>query len=225
MPNTSKKPRSRTVITPSGGIVRGKFPSKKNGRMIHHEGLLELEACYLFEMSPRVMAYNEQPQKISYVANNRIAKYFPDFELQLDTGETVLVEIKHSTILARAEIEEKYSQINAHMQRTYQSFSILTEASIRQEPRLCNLRLAYRELLPHAPTHTWLDSLLPHLAALQNPSIHEVNVMLKPYGVCAFDLLASGHLTCDLTRPLASSTRVSLNYGGESNRKSRRLLG
>lgn len=207
--------RVRTVITPSGGIVRGKFPSKKNNRLIHHEGLLELEACYLFELSPYVTSYREQPIKIQYPDGIRLRTYTPDFELTLSTGDTVLVEIKHSTILARAELQEKYSQIAAHMQRTHQSFSILTEASIRQEPRLSNLRLAYRELLPHAPTLTRLDSLLPHLAALQSPSIHEANVMLKPYGVCAFDLLASGYLTCDLTQPLASSTQVLINYGGD----------
>ena len=38
--------RAREVISPSGGIVRGKFPSRKNGRMVHHEGLLELDAIY-----------------------------------------------------------------------------------------------------------------------------------------------------------------------------------
>jgi hypothetical protein len=41
--------RARNVITPLGSIVRGKFPSRKNGRMVHNEGLLELEAIYLFD--------------------------------------------------------------------------------------------------------------------------------------------------------------------------------
>lgn len=209
--NISKNPRSRTVITPSGGIVRGKFPSKKNGRMIHHEGLLELEACYLFEMSPLVMAYNEQPQKISYAVHNRIAKYFPDFTLQLDTGETVLVEIKHSAILARAEVQEKYNQITDHMLREDQLFSILTETSIRQEPRLSNLRLAYRELLPHAPTNARLEGVLPHLAILKEPTIGDVSSILQPHNISAFDLLARGYLSCDLTLPLNSSTPVSIS--------------
>lgn len=53
--------RARKVISPSGGIVRGKFPSRKNGRMIHHEGLLELDAIYLFETSPEIARYREQP--------------------------------------------------------------------------------------------------------------------------------------------------------------------
>jgi hypothetical protein len=58
--------RARNIISPSGGIVRGKFPSRKNGRIIHHEGLLELDAIYLFEASPQIVRYREQPQKIYY---------------------------------------------------------------------------------------------------------------------------------------------------------------
>lgn len=36
--------RAREILRPTGGIVRGKFPSRKNGRMVQHEGLLELDA-------------------------------------------------------------------------------------------------------------------------------------------------------------------------------------
>jgi len=56
--------RAREIISPSGGIVRGKFPSRKNSRMIHHEGLLELDAIYLFEASPNIVRYREQPTTI-----------------------------------------------------------------------------------------------------------------------------------------------------------------
>ncbi|CAM5784208.1 hypothetical protein CCAE64S_01316 [Castellaniella caeni] len=203
--------RVRTVITPSGGIVRGKFPSKKNNRLIHHEGLLELEACYLFELSPYVTSYREQPIKIQYSDGIRLRTYTPDFELTLSTGDTVLVEIKHSAILARAEVQEKYNQITYHMLREDQPFSILTETSIRQEPRLSNLRLAYRELLPHAPTNARLESVLPHLAILKELTIGDVSSILQPHNISAFDLLARGYLSCDLTLSLNSSTPVSIS--------------
>ena len=48
--------RSREVISPSGGIMRCKFPSRKNGRLVHCERLLELDAAYLFETNHRVAA-------------------------------------------------------------------------------------------------------------------------------------------------------------------------
>lgn len=215
MVSTPHPSRARTVITPSGGIVRGKFPSKKVARMIHHEGLLELEACYLFEMSPHVTSYREQPFRLQYADDARLRSYTPDFELTLDTGDTVLVEIKPAAILARPENRQKYDQIASHMQRNGQRFSILTDEFIRSEPRLSNLRRAYRDLAAHKPSRARLNSILSHLTARQNLCIHEVNVKLKPYDVCAFDLLAGGYLGCDLTRPLTSSTQVSLHHGGD----------
>lgn len=209
--NALRTDRARTVITPSGTIVRGKFPSRKNERMIHHEGLLELEACYLFELSPNVIAYREQPMKIRYVDEDRLRVYTPDFELTLKTGEIVLVEIKHSTILARTEIHHKYRQISAHMRRVNLAYCILTDLSIRLEPRLSALRYAYGQLTRQRPTQAQLDDLASKLAFLANPSIKEVNSLVNPYGVSAFDLLASGHLVCDLTRPLRESTQTFIN--------------
>ena len=41
--------RARQVISPSGGIMRGKFPSRKNGRLVHHEGLLDEDFQQFFE--------------------------------------------------------------------------------------------------------------------------------------------------------------------------------
>lgn len=179
--------------------------------MIHHERLLELEACYLFELSSNVITYREQPMKIRYPDGDRLRLYTPDFELTLKTGEVVLVEIKHSTILARTEIHHKYHQISAHMQRVGQAYFILTDAALRLEPRLSSLRYAYGQLTKQRLTQDHLDSFLAQLTPLTSPSIKEVNLLLKPYGVSAFDLLASGHLVCELTQPVQESTRVFTN--------------
>ena len=48
-PAQSPHRRAREVISTSGGIMRCKFPSRKNGRLVHCEGLLELDAAYLFD--------------------------------------------------------------------------------------------------------------------------------------------------------------------------------
>jgi hypothetical protein len=86
--------RAREVISPSGGIMRGKFPSRKNGRMVHHEGLLELDAIYLLEASPLVTGYREQPTTITYPDGDRVRRYTPDLEVTLDGGASVWIEVK-----------------------------------------------------------------------------------------------------------------------------------
>ena len=137
--------RSREVVRPTGGIVRGKFPSRKNGRMVHHEGLLELDAIYLFEASPQIVRYREQPVTIKYPDGARLRRYTPDFELVLTTGEVVLIEVKPMRSLKDEEVRHKLDCVAAHLKRSAQVFVILTDEIIRQEPYLSNLRWVYHQ--------------------------------------------------------------------------------
>lgn len=151
---------ARTIVRPTGGIVRGKFPSRKNGRMIHYEGLLELDAIYLFEASPLIVRFREQPTKIRYPDEKRLRLYTPDFELVLATGEIVLIEIKPARRLASTEIRRTFNCIEEHMRRSSIRFAILTELAIRQEPRLKNLKWIYHCAARVPPTHAALDTAL-----------------------------------------------------------------
>lgn len=145
LPTGDQHSRSREIVRPTGGIVRGKFPSRKNGRMVHHEGLLELDAIYLFETSPQIVGYREQPRKIKYPDGNRLRRYTPDFELTLNTGEVVLVEVKPLRSLENYETVHRLDCVAAYLERSDRAFVILTDAAIRQEPRLSNLRWVYHQ--------------------------------------------------------------------------------
>ncbi|WP_230369777.1 Tn7 transposase TnsA N-terminal domain-containing protein [Paludibacterium denitrificans] len=102
--------RAREVVRPTGTIVRGKFPSRKNGRMVDHEGLLELDAIYLFECSPEIVRYREQPLTLTYPDGHRLRRYTPDFELVLRSGEIILVEIKPTRSLVNDEVQHKLAR-------------------------------------------------------------------------------------------------------------------
>lgn len=199
--------RVRTVITRSGAIIRGKFPSRKNGRMIHHEGLLELEACCLFEMLPSVLEYREQPLKVKYPDGPRLRTYTPDFELTLNTGQRVLVEVKHSAILARKEIGEKYGKIAAHLRSEGINYVIITEKVIRHEPRLAILKKAAAALVYPRPTDALVRNTIRRIPA-EIRTVSELEKYLKPHRITAADLLAAGYLICDLDNALSASTRV-----------------
>lgn len=202
--------RARTVITRSGAIFRGKFPSRKNGRMIHHEGLIELDACYLFEMHPLVLRYREQPLKLKYPGGHRLRNYTPDFELTLRTGEIVLVEIKHSEILARKDVREKYDNIAAHLGSEGIDYAIITEEIIRLEPRLTTMKKASAVLTFPPPTDDFICTVISPLLANDSPTILELDDYLKHRGLTAADLLANGYLICDLDTEMSSSTTVSI---------------
>jgi len=135
--------RARKIVLPTGGIVRGKFPSRKNGRMVHHEGLLELDAIYLFEASSLIEKYRKQPETICYPDDTRIRRYTPDFELTLATGELVFIEVKPRRGLCDPEVRHKLDQVAQYLQRSEKSFVILDDETLRNEPRQSNVRAIY----------------------------------------------------------------------------------
>jgi hypothetical protein len=202
--------RARKIISPSGGIVRGKFPSRKNGRMVHYEGLLELDAIYLFETSPFVARYREQPRTIRYPDGARLRRYTTDFEVVLTTGECILVEVKPARFLELEDLTHKFKCIDDYMRRSEWPFFILTDDLIRQEPRLSNLRQIYHQAARIPPTP------VAQLIALRKTrdqfplSIRSAVVTLKPYGVDPFTLLLSGLLQCSLDQAISTDTLLTL---------------
>lgn len=202
--------RARKVITRSGAIFRGKFPSRKNGRMVHHEGLIELDACYLFEMHPLILKYQEQPTTLKYPGGHRLRDYTPDFQLTLRTGEVVLVEIKHSEILARKEVREKYDNIAAHLKSEETGYVIITEDIIRLEPRLTTMKKAFAALTYPRPTDDFICTAISPLLVNEFTTISELDDELKNRGLTTADLLANGYLTYDLDTEMSSSTTFSI---------------
>lgn len=202
--------RAREVISPSGGIVRGKFPSRKNGRMVHHEGLLELDAIYLFETSPRIAKYREQPPTLFYPDDVRVRRYTPDFELVLSTGEIVLVEVKPRRSLANDEVRHKLDCVTAHLERSAQPFVILTDETLRQKPRQSNLRSIYHQAARVPPSH---DALIAALNRHRNQfpaSFRRATELFAERALEPYSLLMAGLLRCELDDPICADTALQI---------------
>lgn len=202
--------RARTIVRHTGGIVRGKFPSRKNGRMVHHEGLLELDAIYLFEASPRVIRYREQPKTIQYPDGANLRRYTPDFELILDSGEAVLIEVKPVRSLEDEAVRLKLEKVGTYLERSGQRFAILTGDILRQEPRQSNLRWLYHQAARVAPS-TDLATMTVERYRSQFPlSLGTSATLFKAHGVDPYSLLLAGMLRCSLAHPLTQETQLTL---------------
>lgn len=201
--------RARRVISPSGGIMRGKFPSRKNGRMVHHEGLLELDAIYLLEASPMVLGYREQPATITYPDGNRVRRYTPDLEVTLGNGERIWIEVKPAVFLQTEEIQHKLACVASHLKRSGQAFVILTDEVLRQEPRQSNVRTIYHRALRARLSAGHAKSALIHCAAELPATLARTTQLLTPYGAEPYSLLLAGLLRCHLDAPLSSDTQIS----------------
>lgn len=205
-PDQRSHQRAREVVAPTGGIMRGKFPSRKNGRMVHHEGMLELDAIYLFEVSPLIAAYAEQPRRYQYLDGDRLRKYTPDFELVLNDGSTVLVEVKARTSLQYDDIAHKLQCVRAHFERAGEAFVILDDEVLRAEPRQSNARLLCRSSRSQPSPADWVRSVhgrVKHLFPMSYQAAHQV---LAEHGCNPSILILHGLLGCDMGEPIGPGT-------------------
>jgi hypothetical protein len=199
------------VISTSGGIMRSKFPSRKNDRLVHCEGLLELDAAYLFEANPRIAHFREQPTTVTYPDGARVRRYTPDFELTLTNGVIVWVEIKPISSLKSADVRHKLTCVTQHLARIGQPFIVLDDTVLREEPRRANLQtIFHRATSPSRTAHACVASLRRWSHRLP-AQLSDVERALASEGLEPYGLLMSGVLRCDLSTPLTAGTLIFIN--------------
>lgn len=197
----------RHVITRSGRHFRGLYPSRKIGRMVAFESILERDVIMLLEFSGAVSSFEEQPIRITYSDGDRMRDYYPDFRADLITGECLHLEAKPAAKLILPKVATQLAAVTSHYaQHRSETFRIITEAVTNAEPLHTNLaRLsAFRAQPwtltkpPRLPTQgeTWeaLEAAIGLDALLRN--------------------LAIGNLVCDLRLPLGGDLPVHTSGGG-----------
>ena len=112
--------------------VTGYFPSKKNGRSIFFESMLEKTLFITLEFDENVLTYLEQPVKIEYEFNNRKRSYHPDCLVNYKNGKSKLIEVKYSTELLekKDELEIKFNQAKKYAKENDLIFDIFDESYI-----------------------------------------------------------------------------------------------
>lgn len=174
--------------------------------MVEWESLLERDAILLFEFSPGVVSYQEQPELIMYELDGELHRYFPDFEVILKSGEIFHFEIKPAIKLKDSTMVKKYKAIIERYESVGGNFSLLLDNRIRVEPRLTNLkRLAtaqhnpadYKVLLEEATKLVTIDSTF---TVLTLSSVFGLSHVMT--------LLGKGDLCCDLGKDLMADNNI-----------------
>lgn len=192
---------SRRVITRSGRHFRGRYPSRKLGRMVAFESLIERDVIMLLEFSRGVSSYQEQPERIEYADGDTIRVYYPDFEARLASGVRVHIEVKPSQKLTSPKVFHKLRMVAAHYSSFRDElFSVITEKQAREEPLHSNLRMlsALRAKLS-APAPIVQPYPRDQVWAVLEASLGR-DVLLKH--------IALGNLVCDLSVPLEGELAV-----------------
>jgi TnsA endonuclease N terminal len=174
------------------------------------KGCWNWDASYLFEMSPRIVRYGEQAERIHYPDGAKLRRYTPDFELVLVTGEIILIEVKPNYFLQKEKTRHKFNCISEHFARLGKPFVILTEDTLRLEPRQANLRWLYHQLPRIAPTGDAMRVALERHWKLFPMPIKEAVPLFRDSGLNPFSLLVAGLLTCHLEQPITHDTHLHL---------------
>ena len=178
--------------------------------MVHHEGLLELDAMYLFEWSQRVTRYRGQPITMPYPDGVALRRYTPDFELGLIDGTTVLIEIKPTANLQHSDVAHKLDCISHHLECSQQRFEIVTDQVIRLQPRLNNLKQIYHRAMRFPVTTASLGVGLQRITHKFPMHLHELSERLATQRITPFCLLLAGLIHFDLEQPLTQDTTLHL---------------
>ncbi|BBB24610.1 TnsA endonuclease N-terminal domain-containing protein [Amphritea japonica] len=200
--------RSREAVTRSRMTVRGRFPSAKMGRMVDWESQLERRACYRFEFSPAVLSFKEQPQPIRFRIGDQLAKYTPDFELELVNGETWFVEIKPLDHLRKPELAERLSLAAGWFKRNGYKFIVITDEELIHPDLESNLAF-----LRHFQTHEINESTVSHVCHwfdhIDAPTLGGLHEYFGDKAT-AYALLSQNLISTDLSDPFNLNSELFL---------------
>lgn len=133
---------SRKVVTYRSGHFTGWVPSRKNGRVVQYESILERDYIQLIEADPGVESYTEQPTAMRWDDGDRHYETTFDFEVKRIDGSKYLAEVKPLAKVQKYGLDDLYGHARAHAKKNkYSDLELWTEREIRAMPRLANAEL------------------------------------------------------------------------------------
>lgn len=200
-------------ITNRGSLkVIGKFPSLKMNTTIWWESQLERDYIYLLEIDPDVLSYQEQPFTISYSNLDKRRKYTPDF-LVSRKGSKQIIEVKPERKISEPQNTRRLTQAASFCQANNLEFVVVSEKTIRVQPRLDNIKLLYRYARVSLSWHNYHDCKA-YFRCVEAKSLIEAERDLEAKGITRNHLLRllwSGFLITDLMKPITPLSLIQLS--------------
>lgn len=204
----------RKVVTRSGLHVRGHFPSYKMGRMVSWESQLERKCILYLEYSSAVLAYEEQPLVLEYSdGDGNARRAIPDFSVRLSDGSKLLLEVKPSEKLLRADLAEKLRAVGKAAREEGYSYLVVTDLELNQEPLLSNLK----DLIHHRPPISDLVHYKEFMTCLPRDGINAGEAASRVGGMVTLRRMQSLHLVHMNLRVPFNNDLAVMHYEGGSH--------
>lgn len=188
----------------------GKFPSVKLNRIVLWRSQLERDYLYLLEFDPDVLYYQERPFQIDSV-DNRLHNHTPDFLVER-TNKRQIIDVRPEKNLAGEESAVSYRSLVSICYEKGYEFVIVTDAMIRAQPRLDNIKLLWR--YARTPLTTQQQILCySFMKKTRQASFAVVTQLYETNGMgkeIVYALMYNGMLAFDITQTISSGTALSL---------------
>ncbi|MCY1445427.1 hypothetical protein D9M71_619400 [compost metagenome] len=206
-------------LLPGPTLRRGKrgkrithFPSRKTGRTVTCESLLEADFCLQLERSTAIRYYEAQP--FSLLLINKTKRYTPDFAAQLYDGRIVLYEIKTDTAICDTIIISRLNFYKSIFAECGYPLECIPASLFRHPVKSFNLRLLYHQ--SYSANQSSLKKTLQHAKAVCSSRL--TVQLLVDTGIPAQDIayaIFHQHLHADLKRPFGPQAKLYLGKPNE----------
>ena len=189
----------------------GRFFSFKMGELIWYESLNERDYMYLLEIDTDVLSYSTQPFKISYILDEKVHQYTPDFLVQRHSKQQV-IEIKPACFIEDEKNVKRFPVIASTLKSQGWEFFIVTDEMMRRGSLLNNVKLLYR----YVKIPITLENLIICHQYFSNKLPIPLATVLKdlqPQGIdkpILLKLIFLGFLATDLTKHLKNHSQIYL---------------
>jgi hypothetical protein len=120
----------------------GNFSSCKMGTSFRYNSLLQKDFMYWLEFDTDVLSYNTPAITVNYHSNGKEKSYTPDFQV-VRSQKKQITEVKSQKTIESEKYSRLYQMLAGLYDETGWTFVVLTEAAIRREPILSNIKLLY----------------------------------------------------------------------------------
>lgn len=196
----------RKVNTVGAPRVTAEFSSRKMGKAIPCESLIELDFLIRAELDPEVEEIYAQPVELTLEGQRR---HIPDFALGVN-GLLEIHEVKVDWVAARPETAAKLKAAARHVEERGAPYLVALQSFLRAPPIYERLNDIFRRLHEHVS----LDTRLAVLDQLQNIgpiSIRDAALRTRRWGATeerVLALVAQGDIRIDLTTAICPESMV-----------------
>jgi hypothetical protein len=207
-----KGKRARQVVRRSNYRQTGKFPSPKNGRMMHWESQYEKMAFQLLEIAPFVVSYQEQPAIFKFTNYEGCEEtHFPDIFVELLNGRRLFIEIKSNGSRGDSKLDNRTMRLQELViKKDYRylvifpdqidSFYYLDNAQSLLRYSINSVSFPIKEkvkLILSQPNDVTYSSLIQQLDNEKASAL-------------IYRLIIEGFVSCDLSQPISNQTNLVL---------------